>query len=281
MITKIKVGNLLIDNTVTSGYFVKELLTMGAGTKYSVAELLSRHGAKLGNAVYKNKSIAITVLIVGDDADDMLDKRNVLLKELQLNNYSDDDKIKVIFYMANGGVISTYGIVKDINVDINNETVGASQINFMIETEKPFFLSETIYQKTVIVTKGGGCAVPMTIPLDMSKGSTGYTNLIGGGNAFTYPVFRFVGQLTNPVLTHISSAKTMSLTATTIGAGTYIEFDTYNRTVLDNTGANKLDKMAGDFLVIQPDNNNFSLATDNAGDTGYILVTYQDAYATI
>ena len=163
----------------------------------------------------------------------------------------------------------------------NNETVGASQINFMIETEKPFFLSETIYQKTVIVTKGGGCAVPMTIPLDMSKGSTGYTNLIGGGNAFTYPVFRFVGQLTNPVLTHISSAKTMSLTATTIGAGTYIEFDTYNRTVLDNTGANKLDKMAGDFLVIQPDNNNFSLATDNAGDTGYILVTYQDAYATI
>ena len=171
MITKIKVGDLEINNTQASGYYIKELLTMGAGTKYSVAELLSRHGAKLGNAVYKNKSISVTVLIVGSSSSDLLDKRNALIKELKLDNYADDDKIKVTFYMANGGVISIYGVAKDINDDLNNELVGASTLNFMIESEKPFFLSETIYQKTVIITQGGGCAVPMSIPLDMSQGS--------------------------------------------------------------------------------------------------------------
>lgn len=281
MITKIKVGDLEINNTQASGYYIKELLTMGAGTKYSVAELLSRHGAKLGNAVYKNKSISVTVLIVGSSSSDLLDKRNALIKELKLDNYADDDKIKVTFYMANGGIISIYGVVKDINVDLNNELVGASTLNFMIESEKPFFLSETIYQKTVIITQGGGCAVPMSIPLDMSQGSTGYTNLVGGGNTFTYPVFKFMGQLTNPVLTHIASGKTMSLPATTIASDEWYEFDTYNRTLLDDAGNNKLDEMGGEFLVIEPDDNNFSLATDNAGDTGYILVTYQSAYATI
>lgn len=278
MITKLKIGNLTVENA--NGYYLRDIQTIGVGTKYSIAELLSRQGAVLGNSVYRNKSFSATVFVVGTSASDLLDKRNTLLSELKINNYSDDDKITFEFTLVNGVAISISGNVKDINVDLDNTMVSASAINFIVETEKPFFLSKIIYQQTIPITVGGGCEVPMTIPLDMSTGVSIGTSVTAGGNVFTFPTYRFVGGLTEPVLTHVESGETMSIDAT-IGSTAYFDVNTYDRTVVDNSGANKLDKLLGEFLVVNTGSNLFKLTTDNLGDTGYIIITYQYAYATI
>ena len=282
MVTKTIINSALgsLELTPENGYNVQTISNIGYGTKYSISDILSKHGVKLGNALFKNKVFSIGIVIVGTSVVDLIEKRALLYKYLTVDNYSNDDKIQFEFVMANGQSLLLSGILKDLTDDLTTDQINASPINFVIETEYPFLVSKQQYQIRIPIATGGGGAVPMTIPLDMSAGAANYTPISNGGNVFAYSTMRFTGLLTNPVIMDVLKSKSLALAAT-ISGGAYYDIDTYQRTVLDNVGNNKLDKLTGEFLVINPGENRFKLSTDNAGDTGYVDVTYAYHYVSI
>jgi len=282
MVTKTIINSAIgsLELTPENGYNVQTISNIGYGTKYSISDILSKHGVKLGNALFKNKVFSIGLMIVGTSVVDLIEKRALLYKYLTVDNYSNDDKIQFEFVMANGQSLLLSGILKDLTDDLTTDQINASPINFVIETEYPFLVSKQQYQIRIPIATGGGGAVPMTIPLDMSAGAANYTPISNGGNVFAYPTMRFTGLLTNPVILDVLKSKSLAIAAT-ISGGAYYDIDTYQRTVLDNVGNNKLDKLTGEFLVINPGENRFKLSTDNAGDTGYVDVTYAYHYVSI
>ena len=282
MVTKTIINSAIgsLELTPENGYNVQTISNIGYGTKYSISDILSKHGVKLGNALFKNKVFSIGIVIVGTSVVDLIEKRALLYKYLTVDNYSNDDKIQFEFVMANGQSLLLSGILKDLTDDLTTDQINASPINFVIETEYPFLVSKQQYQIRIPIATGGGGAVPMTIPLDMSAGAANYTPISNGGNVFAYSTMRFTGLLTNPVILDVLKSKSLALAAT-ISGGAYYDIDTYQRTVLDNVGNNKLDKLTGEFLVINPGENRFKLSTDNAGDTGYVDVTYAYHYVSI
>lgn len=278
MFSNIKFGN--IDLTADNGYYVTALKGLGYATKYPVAKVAQFHGAKIGNAFYDNRVLEIDIKIVGTSVNDYIAKRKALFAELTINEFSDDlNTIEIT--LNNGIVLTAEGVAQSLGDDIDTTSIVAGDVAFTFEMQEPFFKSKQQYQQDIPITQGGGCAIPMAIPLDMTEGSTGYTQLSQAGNIFCFPELYFYGELTNPVLTNITLNKTLSLTATIAALANYRYIDTYNRIVTDETGANKRDEVSGDFLVLASGTNEFSLSTDNAGESGYVRVIYKDFYISL
>lgn len=281
MVKQITVNRRLV-LTPENGYYLQSITGLGYNTKYSVNSILSRHGAKLGNLSFTNKKFSLVVDIVGSSPANLFDKRMALYKELTINNYSDDDSVRFDFLLANNLEVSISGVINNVDNPIGVNTHVSSEVHITAETEFPFLTSNRLYSVTVPIAQGGGATVPMEIPLDMTQGAgDAFTLVTNGGNVFSYPTIQFVGPLTNPVLTDVTSGKTLSF-AEELTSGQYREIDTYERSVINELGANKLSEMEGDFLVIPAgDDNGFRLTTDNSLETGYVVITYPYSYVSI
>jgi hypothetical protein len=120
----------------------------------------------------------------------------------------------------------------------------------------------------------------MAIPLNMTQGSSGFSPVNNGGNVFVFPEIYFYGNLTNPVLLNKTTGKSISFNQS-ITSGNYIYVDTYNRIVVDNLGNNKRDKMSGDFVILEKDENQFTLSSDVPTENGYVKLIYKYFYISI
>lgn len=274
MITKVKIGSLEL--TPETGYLVTAIQDLGYKTKYPVSSILYLHGSKLGDAYFQNKTLAFEVVVGGNSSTEAISRKNALFNVLTINEQGSD-LVRIEITVGDSYTVYIDGVVKEvISPQVANE-IYHSKVSFVLETQSPFFKSTQTQSVIINLTKGGGGAVPMAIPLNMTAGSTGYQQINNGGNVFVFPTFYFYGTLTNPVLTNVTTGKSISLTAT-ISSPNYYIIDTYARTVLDNAGVNKRDKMSGDFLSLLTGGNNFSLLTDNPAETGYVLIVYEDFY---
>jgi len=182
--------------------------------------------------------------------------------------------------LLNGIVITAEGVAQTLSDDVSNSLI-AGDVAFTFEMQEPFFKSSQQYQQDIYLTSGGGSEVPMAIPLDMTAGASGFTNISQTGNVFCYPEIYFYGKLTNPVLTNVTLGKTISLAVSLADATKWYYVDTYNRIVTDQDDANVRDDMTGDFLVIATGNNEFSLTTNDMSETGFVRLIYKDYYISI
>lgn len=274
MITKVKIGSLEL--TPETGYLVTAVQDLGYKTKYPVSSILYLHGSKLGDAYFQNKTVAFELVVGGDNAQQATSRKNALFQTLTISEHGSD-LLRIEITIDNAYTVYIEGIIKDVISPHLPAEIYHSKISFVLETQTPFFKSTQITSTRINLTKGGGGAIPMAIPFNMTAGATGYTQLNNGGNVFVFPVFYFYGNLTNPVLLNTATGKSIALTAS-IASPNYYILDTYERTVLDQSGVNKRDKFSGDFLTLLTGQNNFSLLTDNPAETGYVLAVYQDFY---
>ena len=279
------VESIIINNSYSlspeNGFYLQGIEGLGYKTNYSVNAILSRHGARLGNSVYQHKNISIALQVVGQDVPDLIAKRSALYKYLTVDNYSENDKIKFEFVLSNNQILELYGSIKEVDNPISVGNVTSSPLRISLETEFPFLTTKQLYEIEIPIALGGGAAVPMEIPLDFSVGAATYKTVAQGGNVFSYPIIRFNGSLTNPVLTDVVNGQTLAI-ADTITSGHFYEIDTFERTVIDDTGTNQLDKQSGEFLVIPAsDENRFSLTTDNSLEEGYVTITFPYSYVSI
>lgn len=280
MIDKITLDSIL-ELTPANGYLPQAIDGLGFEAKYSVNELLSRHGAKLGNVTYSQKRLTLTFLVVGSTLTEMLDRRNTLIQYLSADPYEEDDTHKWSFTLADGKRLYIDAVTKSLQTGAVARDTFATTIRVTLESFYPFFLSEQQYQVSMNVTQGGGLAVPLEVPADMTAGSSGYKLVTNGGNIFAYPTIKFIGTLTNPVLTDVDTGKVLQFPTLSLADDTeYVIVDTFNRTVVDQDGNNVLDEMSGDFLVIKAGQNNFSLVTDTSTEDGQVIFTYNYAYGS-
>lgn len=275
MITKVKIGSLEL--TPENGYLITAIEDLGYKTKYVASSILYLHGSKLGEAYFQNRTLAFELIVGGDTISQKVENKNALFNALTISEHTND-LLRVEITINNSYTVYINGIIKEV---LSPQTAGEifhSVISFIMETESPFFKDINSYLTTINLTKGGGGAVPMAIPFAMNAGSTGYTEINNGGNVFVFPKFYFYGELTNPVLTNITTGKSISLAVTLATEANYYVIDTYERTVLDESGVNKRDKMTGDFLTLLTGNNDFQLLTDDASETGYVKIAYENYY---
>lgn len=278
MITKIILEDLTLSPEY--GYNLQRLTDLGFRTKYAVAKVMQTHGAKIGDVYYENRVIPFEFKVVGATIEEFIARRDALYTRLKIKQY-DPDELNVYFYLSNGRVVTLTGVVQSVSAPLTTDAITAGTIMFTLECETPFFLSQQTYQIDIPITKGGGMPIPTPIPADMTAGSGGGATLVAnGGTTFAFPTIYFYGPLTNPVLRNITLGKELALTAT-ISGGNYYRIDTYDHIVTDQAGANKRDKMTGDFLIIDVGENQFSLATDSPSETGYARLIYQYPYIAL
>lgn len=275
MITKVKIGNLEL--TPENGFLVTAVEDLGYKTKYVASSILYLHGSKLGDAFFQNRTLAFEIVVGGDTISEKVANKNLLFNALTISEESSD-LIRIEITINNSFTVYTEGVIKEVLSPHTPDEIYHSKLNFILETESPFFNDINSYLTTINLTKGGGCAVPMAVPVDMTKGSTGYTVLNNGGNVFVFPKIYFYGELTNPVLTNVTTGKSISLAVSLATVANFYVIDTYERTVLDESGVNKRDKMSGDFLTLLTGDNNFQLLTDDPSETGYVQILYQNNY---
>lgn len=279
MIKKIVISDEL--ELTPPNYMLQTIDGLGYSTKYSMNEILSRHGARLGNSVFRNKVVNIGLSVYGTTIAEHIAKRNDLYKYLTVDNYSTDDKISLEFVRSDNLSLVLSGVLRDVNNPIGVGMTVESMINFSLETEFPFLKSKQLYSVIVPVATDGGAAVPMEIPLDMTAGASSFAIVPNGGNIFSYPTIRIYGPATNPILEDVLNDREMSFQVT-LGSGDWYEIDTFERTVVDQTGANKLDELIGDFLIVPASTENqFRLLTDSSLETGYAQIIYPYTYVSI
>lgn len=277
MVKKVKINNLEL--TADNGYYLSAIKDLGYKTKYPSATVLAYHGVKLGDAFFQNRALAFELKIVGQNQNDLVEKRSNLYKYLRIKE-EGSDLVEIEITLSNNLALKTEGIIKEVNSDISSDVIVASDISFVFETESPFFKSSQTYEVDIPITKGGGCAVPMAIPLDMSQGSSGYKNIQSMGSIFSFPTIYFYGTLTNPSLTNLTTNQSISYTGT-ITSPNWVKVETFDRVVVDNLGNNKRDKISGDYLILEVGDNNFKLLTDNPIETGYVKLIYQYFYISL
>lgn len=277
MVKSIKINDLNL--TSENGYYVSAIKDLGYKTKYPSATVLAYHGVKLGDAFFQNRALAFELKVVGSSQSDLIEKRSNLYKYLTIKENAGD-LITIEIELANNLKLKTEGIIREVASDITADFIVTSDISFVIETESPFFKSSQIYEVNIKITKGGGCSVPMAIPLNMTQGSSGFKNIQMGGNIFCYPTIYFYGTLTNPILTNQTNNQQISYTGT-ISSGGWIKVETFDRVVVDNLGNNKRDKINGDFLILEVGDNQFKLLTDNPTESGYVKLIYQYFYISL
>lgn len=277
MIKTIKINDLEL--SPDNGYFLQAIKDLGYKTKYPVGKVLYFHGVKIGDVFFENKLLAFEIIIAGNNLNQLIERRNELIKRLTIKEY-EKDLITIEITLINNTKIKAEGYLKEVNTDLSKDDFLTSSVDFILELEEPFLKSSQSYEMNFNITKGGGCEIPMAIPLDLSKGSEGFITVFNGGNIFSYPKIYFYGQLTNPVLINKTINKSISLNLT-INNDDYVYIDTYNRIVIDKNNNNVRDKLNGDFLILEKGENQFVLLSDNSLETGYVKLNYNYFYISI
>lgn len=146
--------------------------------------------------------------------------------------------------------------------------------------------SQTLNAENLFIFQGGGMAIPMPIPMDMSTGGDAETILNNAGNIDAFPKLIFQGPINTPTLTNETTGESISLTNDLTSSNERIEIDTVNRTALyfatpTATGTNTRSTVSGDFLVLQSENNVMKLTTADSSDAGYVNISWRDTYSGV
>lgn len=106
--------------------------------------------------------------------------------------------------------------------------------------------------QTLTFTLGGGggsFVVPVPVPTAVGASTIdAYAAVNYAGSARTYPVIRVTGPITNPIIENETTGDVLDFTGIIIASGNYYEIDLrYGaKTVVDQTGANKLSDLTDD-----------------------------------
>lgn len=160
--------------------------------------------------------------------------------------------------------------------------------NFRLDLFAPsvYIESQELYSENLFIFSGGGMGIPMGIPMDMGVGGDVQVVLNNAGNIDTYPAVTFNGVMQNPTLTNETNGDALSLTYNLTSTSQRIEIDTVNRTALyfsspTADGVNVRQYVSGDFLTLQPGNNNLKLVVAAYNSTGYANLAWRDAYSGV
>lgn len=133
---------------------------------------------------------------------------------------------------------------------------------------------------------------------DLTPGSTGWRyneihfypyrlvsdsifTIANDGNFNAFPVLKIEGAITNPVITNLTTGKSMSLTGV-LASGEVWTIDTAKKKITDQNGVNKFSAFAvgSNWLELAPGNNAIALTGDSVSD-GQVGGVWEEPYLSI
>lgn len=160
---------------------------------------------------------------------------------------------------------------------------------YLIEAVAPdsrFYSQELISLDIAQTSIRGGATIPFpTIPLAIPQSDLTDEELnsiiTNEGSESTDPIFTITGPGTGFTVTNATTGEEFTLTSTLLD-GDYITIDVKNGTVIKNGTTNVYDEFDGDFITIEPGDNEFEFIVASDIDTATNLnVTYRHAYIGI
>ena len=279
MITQVDLGSTTLTTTKRLLQAVKNL------TFPEVNITALRRGSFPGQKVSFGKpagyKFALEWAIVGDTFSDLATQRETFLK---LFGEIIKDGTKTLKINKSNSVnvqIDVMGV--KVAGEVQAEDGNASKLLIELTSEYPYLMSQTLQSFDVFIFNGGGMAIPMALPMNMSINGANEATLSNAGNIEAYPVFTFYGPLNNPSIQNVTTGKQLSLNYNLTSAD-YIVVDVFNRTVnLYISGAQNNGRRyaSGDFWTMQPGNNLIHLNTGTFNASGKCKVEWRDHYLGI
>lgn len=275
MIQHTYLNNVQVDNA--NRYLVGIRDSSSANIDLNSYDRGGRSGLALSTPFYRAFAIVMEWVIVGSSNSDLVTQKDAFLKLWNLNPISSGLQTKILgFQMSNGVIKQVPVIVSQIRSDIMPENINHVKITIAVRSELEYFANDTLTTEEISIYQGGGMAIPMALPMDMSDPLSGQALVINNsGNAEYYPTIRVYGDFTSfSILNQTTNMELFYNDA--LAVDEYVDIDMYNRTVLFMGTTNVLSKITGDFWSITPGDNELYLIA--ASGAGYAEITYSNAY---
>lgn len=116
----------------------------------------------------------------------------------------------------------------------------------------------------------GGLSIPATVIQDDALA-------INGGNVVAYPIIRIDGTVANPIITNDSTGEQMRISLT-VGAGDYLEIDTFRKSVKLNGVTDRIAYVKGDWLTMKIGDNVFRYQGNTYHSDSEITISWRDRW---
>lgn len=243
-----------------------------------------KRGGFTGRTITPSKFISykfvIEWVVVGSSFSDLANQRETFIKLLGEVISKGGKTLKI--NRANG--INLQVDIKGIDVfsDVSTADPLNTRVLTEMQAEYPFLRSQIEQSPTAFIFSGGGMAIPMIIPLDMSVGGINEITIINNGNYEAYPIFTFSGPLQNPTLGNLTTGKTLNINTTLATGGDSLEVDIFQRSAkFLPSGANARQFVTGDFWTLAVGSNVIHLGSGSFNSVGKCAIKFRDTFLGI
>jgi hypothetical protein len=277
------IGNVSLGGfPLTSGQVFLQSFNNGSfpATVYSRSKRGGFSGSKLVTPTFSSYQFVLTFEIIGLTFADLNTQRFNFFQILGLVHSLGVQTM--VITKSDGSLVQIDIKAIQVTGDYSVENALSCMVQVTLEAEYPLLQSTTQTIQSVQIYNGGGFAIPFGIPLDMSADKSTVLEITNNGNYEAYPVFTFIGKLTNPSIANNTSGKTLSLTQTLADDTLSVIVDTYLRTVLlEPSGNVGRQYVTGDFWTVPVGVSNVTLGNANTTDGGQCVITFRDTFLNI
>lgn len=274
MITEISIGATVLTN---GQWWCQNLQAGYPGISHTIINRGNYHGSKVYPGKFTGQQIVSEWLVVGTSFSDLADQREAFRMAVSRLLARGEETLRVT--KSNGVVLTIPIKAAKLTGDIQSEDGLAGRFLVTFIAEYPFFRSLAQKSQDMSIFSGGGMAIPMGIPMDMSAGGSGEFEVTNVGEYDAFPVFTFTGILDNPTITNVTTGEQLSVAYTLASEDDQIVVDTYERSaILLPAGNNARQYISGDFLTIVPGMNALRLTAGSYNEQGTVTVAFYDTY---
>lgn len=241
----------------------------------AVEDISGMNGAVYINSKFGRRPLAWEGVI---DTEVLLNRRN-LIQACRAGN------LKTIYFDTCDGLeLQAYIEVTSLTMPYQT-----GRVKYLIQAVAPdsrFYSQELISSNISQTSIRGGTSIPfLTIPVAIPQSDLTDEELnavvTNDGNQETSPVFTIYGPGTGFTVTNVTTGEEFFLSSTLI-EGEYITIDTQAGTVIKDGITNVYDEFVGDFIILEPGDNQFQFVVANDIDVTTLLnVEYRHAYSGI
>ncbi len=248
----------------------------------TIARKASFAGQKVQLGKPGGYKFAMDWLVTGSSFSDLASQRETFIK--LLGQLIKDGSYTLKIYKSNSINVQIEIFSVGVSGSVDAKDGATSKVLVDFASEYPFLLSQTENSSDVLVFNGGGMAIPMGLPMDMSAGGSNEATLTSNGNVGAYPTLTFFGPLSNPSIQNVTTGKILSVNYSLASISDYLIIDTFKRTALlysgSPSGINVRQYVSGDFWTLEPGNNLIHLGNSSV-TSGKCTVKWRDHYLGI
>lgn len=264
---------------------------------YRVSEslLAGVRGAQYNQSLADKRAVVFEWLVYKPDLSSFLTERAAIFSAF---NQENNDVARPLGITINGTTTYNINCVVD-SIDIKSIGIGgvhSSQATSLhaapystgwaqaklIAYDPVVYSALTHSFSNIVVPGGGGATFALVFPITFTTQNTGTATVTNSGNLYDAPVLTLTNDLTNPVITNVTTGQSFQLTATTL-VGDSVVIDMGARTVVKNGSSSMLTSITAgsSWWTLSPGANIIRINTANTGDGGTLQVSWNDVYNAI